>query len=72
MRDFSSETLIANERIKAISGTFFNLAAGLVAATAARVYVKEGFDLVAAIWCLGCATLIWLAWKTLALLESEG
>lgn len=66
-----SRTMIANERIKAISSTFFNLAAGLIAAIAARVYVKATVDLVAVGWSIGCAALIFVAWKTLYLLEKE-
>lgn len=39
-----SETKIANERVKAISGAFVNLGTGLFAAVAARVYVAGGVD----------------------------
>jgi predicted MFS family arabinose efflux permease len=68
--DYSSETLIANERLKAISNAFFNLAVALVAAIAGRMYLT-GVDLVAVGWSVGCAALIWVAWKVLYLLEKE-
>lgn len=70
MSDYSSETLIANERIKAISNAFFNLAVALIAAIAARIYLR-GVDLVAVGWSVGCGALIWVAWKALYLLEKE-
>jgi hypothetical protein len=51
-----SQILTLNERVKAFSNFFFNLAAGLTAAVAARLWVKEGLDLTAGMW-LGASSL---------------
>jgi hypothetical protein len=45
-----SQILTYNERLKAFSNFAFNLAAGVLAATAARLWVKAGPDLTAAAW----------------------
>jgi hypothetical protein len=65
-----SQILTLNERVKGFSNFFFNLAAGLAAATAARVWV-EGIDLAALLWAVGAMVLLSLASGLLYLLESE-
>jgi hypothetical protein len=65
-----SQILTLNERLKAFSNFAFNLAAGLAAATAARVWVK-GVDLVALLWVAGAIVLLLLASGLLYLLEPE-
>ncbi|HET9640405.1 MAG TPA: hypothetical protein VFP12_14490 [Allosphingosinicella sp.] len=55
-----SQILTLNERVKGFSNFAFNLAAGLAAATAARVWVK-GIDLAAVLWVGGAIVLLSLA-----------
>ena len=66
-----SETQTANERSKALSGIFTNLATGLIAAVAARIYVNGDLDRVSIVWTLGVIALIVIALKMLVLLERE-
>jgi hypothetical protein len=56
--------------VKGFSNLAFNLAAGLAAAAAARVWVK-GIDLAALIWVAGAIALLSLASGLLYLLEAE-
>jgi len=65
-----SQILTLNERVKGFSNFAFNLAAGLAAATAARVWVK-GIDLAALLWVGGAIVLLSLASGLLYLLEAE-
>ena len=66
-----SQILTLNERVKGFSSYFFNLSAGLMAATAARVWVKGGVDLVVLTWVLGAIGLLLLASGLLYLIEPE-
>ena len=66
-----TQTLIANERLKAISNLLFNLSAALIVAIAARVYDMGTMDLIAASWILLSASLIFPAYKMLLLLRTE-
>lgn len=65
-----SQILTLNERVKGFSNLFFNLAAGLAAATAARIWV-DGVDLAALLWVAGVTVLLSLASALLYLLEPE-
>lgn len=40
----------ANERIKLVAQTFFNLASALLAAAAARIYLADGFEFAPLTW----------------------
>lgn len=64
-----SQILTLNERIKAFSNFAFNLAAGLTAATAARLWVKGGPDLTSAVWLAVVPILLSLGWGLPYLLE---
>ncbi|WP_156679555.1 hypothetical protein [Sphingomonas profundi] len=66
-----SETLIANERVKAVSGLLFNLGPALVATIAARIYVSGATDRTALLWSTGAMLTIWSGWKLLHLLHAE-
>ena len=63
-----SQILTYNERLKAFSNLAFNLAGGLAAATAARVWAK-GVDLAALLWVAAAIVLLSLASGMLYLLE---
>lgn len=65
------EILVLNERAKAVSQAFFNLAIALIAAIAARLYALGGVDITAIFWSLGVVVLAFVAWKILYLLEPE-
>ena len=65
-----SQILTLNERVKGFSSYFFNLSAGLMAATAARAWVS-GIDLVALGWLVGAIGLLLLGSGLLYLLEPE-
>ena len=65
-----SQILTYNERIKAFSNFLFNLAAGLAAAAAARLWVK-GIDLAALLWAGGAVVRLSLGSGLLYLLEPE-
>jgi threonine/homoserine/homoserine lactone efflux protein len=67
-----SQILTLNERMKAVSGYFFNLSAVLVATAVARIWVKSDMDFAALIWFAGGAILLWIGWSILYLLEPEG
>ena len=72
MKDRSrAEALISNERIKALSGFIFNLAIALTITIVVRVYGGGGFDWTALGWTIVDAMLIFIAYKTLSLLEVE-
>jgi hypothetical protein len=66
-----SQILTYNERIKGFSNFLFNLAAGLVAAAAARIWVWKGPDLTALAWLVVASILLSLASGILYLLEPE-
>ena len=66
-----SETLAANERVKAISGAFMTLGTGLLAASVARVYVNGGADGPVVLWIICVILLIWSGLKLLSLLDGE-
>lgn len=64
-----SEILTLNERVKAISTYCANLSAALLAATAARVWIKAAVDLNALAWLAVTVGLILISWQVLHLLE---
>jgi hypothetical protein len=64
-----SQILILNERVKGFSNFFFNLAAGLAAATAARLWVNGGPDLTSAVWLAAMLILLSLGSGLLYLIE---
>jgi hypothetical protein len=64
-----SQILTLNERVKGFSNFFFNLAAGLAAAVAARLWINAGPDVTAAIWLAAVLILLSLGSGVLYLLE---
>lgn len=64
-----SQILTLNERVKTISAYFANLSAALLAATAARMWIK-GVDVVTLLWLAAVATLLLISWHMLYLLEA--
>lgn len=65
-----SEILTLNERIRTVSAYFANLSAGLMAATAARIWVRAGVDLSALAWLAVAIGLIVISLLSLYLLEA--
>jgi hypothetical protein len=53
-----SETLRRNERLKAASGVLTNLGCALLAAAAARWFALR-FDVIALVWLIVAAIIIW-------------
>lgn len=66
-----AEIIVLNERVKAVSHVFFNLATALAAATATRVYLLGTMDISATTWSMGIVALVFVGWKVLYLLETE-
>ena len=66
-----SQILTYNERVKGFSNFLFNLAAALIAATAARIWAWTGPDLSALAWMIVAVILLLLASGLLYLLEPE-
>lgn len=64
-----SQILTFNERVKTASAYCANLSAGLLAATAARMWVK-GVDLIAMLWLAVVVALVLISWQVLYLLEA--
>jgi hypothetical protein len=65
------ELIRNNERMKATAGLLFNLAGGIAAATAARLYTTLAIDFAVVTWTLGGIVLIIAGWKVLEFLEPE-
>ena len=65
-----SETLSRNERLKAASGVLTNLGCALVAAAGARWFALR-FDIIALVWLMAAATIIWAGLNMLLGLQWE-
>lgn len=63
--------MAANERIKSISRTLFQVGSALFAAAFVRAYSTNWVSLGTVGWFLASAALMWLGWKILIRLESE-
>ncbi|MES2444816.1 MAG: hypothetical protein V4574_18490 [Pseudomonadota bacterium] len=61
----------ANERLKGLANLLFNLGAALLGAVAVRLYGLMTIDVSIALWSILSATLIWMAYMVLGLLQSE-
>lgn len=71
MTDLSrTETLVANERIKNISGVLTNLGTALVATAAGRWFLG-GWDLYVGVWSVVAGLMVWSGYHVLTLLEAE-
>ena len=62
---------VTNERYRALSRTLFQLGGALLGATAVRLYQNLALDWALVVWSVGAASLIWVGWLILGLLESE-
>ncbi|MGA9582332.1 MAG: hypothetical protein WBR13_10235 [Allosphingosinicella sp.] len=65
-----SETLRRNERLKGASGVLTNLGCALVAAAAARWFALR-FDIIALVWLIAAAMIIWAGLNMLLSLQWE-
>lgn len=65
-----SETLRRNERLKAASGVLTNLGCALVVAAAARWFALR-FDVIALVWMIAAAMIIWAGLNMLLGLQWE-
>lgn len=60
-----------NEKVRSVTGMGFNLSAGVIAATAARVTGFGNLDIFAILWVIGAMALVYMSNKGLDLLISE-
>jgi hypothetical protein len=65
------DAIRANERFRSISRTMFQLGAALLGAAVVKAYGAGGLTSETAGWCVGAASLIWVGWQVLGLLDSE-
>lgn len=65
------EKVRTNERLKAASGSVFNLATGLLAAAFARMYLSVGADVSSLLWLVVSAGLYYIGYLVLGLLDDE-
>lgn len=64
-------TIVANERVKAFAGLFFNSGGALAAAAIVKFYTYPVVDLALVLWSITACGLVFLEWPTLSLLEEE-
>lgn len=68
---FDAPIHVANERLKGLTGILYNLATGLIAAVAARVYSDGAVTLIPVWWTAGALILIWMPTEFLSLQQQE-